>query len=60
MQPNHEIRDCMALMTEKRFRHLPAIEDKKIGRMISLGNLVGAVIAEQQSTINDLEKYITG
>ena len=32
MQPNDEIRDCMALMTEKRFRHLPAIEDKKIGR----------------------------
>jgi CBS domain-containing protein len=60
VQPNDEISDCMALMTEHRIRHLPVIDKKKVVGMISIGDLVRAVIAEQQSTINDLEKYISG
>ena len=60
VQPNDEIGDCMALMTEHRIRHLPVIDQKKVVGMISIGDLVRAVIAEQQSTINDLEKYISG
>jgi len=60
VQPNDEIGDCMALMTEKRIRHLPVVEDKKVVGMISIGDLVRAVIAEQQSTISNLEKYISG
>ena len=60
VQPNDEIGDCMALMTENRFRHLPVVENNKVIGMISIGDLVRAVIAEQQSTINDLEKYISG
>jgi CBS domain-containing protein len=60
VQPNDEIVDCMALMTEHRIRHLPVIDKKKVVGMISIGDLVRAVIAEQQSTINDLEKYISG
>ena len=60
VQPNDEIGDCMALMTEHRIRHLPVIDKKKVVGMISIGDLVRAVIAEQQSTINDLEKYISG
>ena len=60
VQPNDEIADCMALMTEHRIRHLPVIDKKKVVGMISIGDLVRAVIAEQQSTINDLEKYISG
>jgi CBS domain-containing protein len=60
VQPNDEIEDCMSLMTEKRIRHLPVVEDDKVIGMISIGDLVRAVIAEQQSTINNLEKYISG
>ena len=60
LQPNDEIADCMTLMTERRFRHLPVIEDGKVIGVISIGDLVGAVIAQQQSTIDDLEKYISG
>jgi CBS domain-containing protein len=50
----------MGHMTEKRIRHLPILDDdgKLIG-MISIGDLVRSVIAEQQSTIGDLEKYIS-
>jgi CBS domain-containing protein len=58
--PNDKITDCMTIMTEKRFRHLPVIENQKVIGVISIGDLVQAVINEQQSTINDLEKYITG
>ncbi|MDH3513153.1 MAG: CBS domain-containing protein [Gammaproteobacteria bacterium] len=60
VQPNAEIEHCMSLMTEKRIRHLPVVEDEKVIGMISIGDLVRAVIAEQQSTINNLEKYISG
>jgi CBS domain-containing protein len=60
VQPNDEIGDCMALMTEHRIRHLPVIDKKKVVGMISIGDLVRAVIAEQQSTISELEKYISG
>lgn len=60
VQPNDEIDDCMTLMTENRFRHLPVVEGEKVIGVISIGDLVRAVIAQQQSTINDLEKYISG
>lgn len=60
VDPNDKITDCMTLMSENRFRHLPVIENKKVVGVISIGDLVQAVIAEQQSTINDLEKYISG
>jgi CBS domain-containing protein len=60
-QPNQEVRECMELMTEKRIRHLPIIDDEnKLIGMISIGDLVRAIIAEQESTIGDLEKYISG
>jgi CBS domain-containing protein len=60
VQPNDEIAECMTLMTENRIRHLPVVEGEKVVGMISIGDLVRAVIAHQQSTINDLEKYISG
>jgi IMP dehydrogenase len=50
----------MTLMTKKHIRHLPVIDDNKVVGMISIGDLVRAVIAEQQSTIDDLAKYISG
>jgi IMP dehydrogenase len=50
----------MALMTEKRVRHLPVIEENKIVGVISIGDLVKSIIAKQEFVIDQLEKYITG
>jgi CBS domain-containing protein len=52
--------DCMALMTERRMRHLPVLENGKLIGMVSIGDLVKEIIAEQQFTISQLEHYITG
>jgi CBS domain-containing protein len=59
-KPSHTIDECMALMTEKRVRHLPILEDDKVLCMISLGDLVKSVISEQQHLIDQLEHYISG
>jgi CBS domain-containing protein len=50
---------CMALMTERRVRHLPVIEADRLIGIISIGDVVRAVVAEQQFTITALESYIT-
>jgi CBS domain-containing protein len=47
-------------MTEKRIRHLPVVEDGTMVGMVSIGDLVRAVIEEQQQTIEHLEKFIVG
>jgi CBS domain-containing protein len=60
VDPQTSIRDAMALMTEKRIRHLPVIEDKEIAGVISIGDLVKSIIADQEFTINQLENYIRG
>jgi CBS domain-containing protein len=52
--------DCMAIMTERRMRHLPVMDDGKLIGMVSIGDLVKEIIAEQQFTIEQLEHYITG
>ncbi|KMY85798.1 Inosine-5'-monophosphate dehydrogenase [Candidatus Paraburkholderia calva] len=52
--------DCMALMTEKRIRHLPVINGGRLVGMISIGDLVKNIISEQQFTIQQLEYYIRG
>lgn len=59
-KPSHTVDECMALMTEKRVRHLPIMEDDKVLCMISLGDLVKSVISEQQHIIDQLEHYISG
>ena len=58
--PNQSIDECMALMTEKRLRHLPVLEKKQVVGLVSIGDLVKATIDEQQSTIANLQTYITG
>ncbi len=54
------IEDCMTLMTENHIRHLPALEDGKLAGMISIGDVVKAIIDSQEFTIEQLSKYISG
>jgi CBS domain-containing protein len=54
------VRECMTLMTEKRIRHLPVVAADKVIGMISIGDLVQAIISDQQHEIEQLEQYISG
>ena len=52
------LNDCMQLVTAHRVRHLPVVENGRVAGMISIGDLVKAVIDDQQHQIEDLERYI--
>ena len=56
----HTVKSCMEIMTEKKLRHLPVVEDGRVVAMVSIGDLVQAIIADQQEEIEHLEQYISG
>jgi CBS domain-containing protein len=60
VNPEQSIDECMALMTEKHIRHLPVVENGKLIGLISIGDVVKAIISEHKYTIQQLENYITG
>ncbi len=59
VRPEQSVQECMALMTEKRIRHLPVMDGEKLLGIISIGDLVKAIIDEQQHVIEQLEQYIS-
>ncbi len=59
-QPDRTVEECMTLMTEKHIRHLPVMEGGRLLGVISIGDLVKSIIAEQRFVIEQLERYITG
>ncbi|HUJ53766.1 MAG TPA: CBS domain-containing protein [Steroidobacteraceae bacterium] len=58
VSPDTSVQTCMQLMTDKRVRHLPVVDAARVVGMVSIGDLVKAVIAEQQQQIEQLEQYI--
>lgn len=58
--PEQSIEECMAIMTEKHVRHLPVIQDDRLIGIISIGDVVKAIISDQEFMIEQLEKYIGG
>jgi len=60
VRPEQTVNECMAIMTDKKIRHLPVIEKNQVIGMVSIGDLVKHVISDQQFVIDQLEHYISG
>jgi CBS domain-containing protein len=58
--PAEDVRECMQMMTAKRIRHLPVVDGGRMVGVISIGDLVRAVLEEQEKTIEHLERFIAG
>ena len=59
VSPANTVQECMALMTDKRIRHLPVLDGDRLMGLISIGDVVRSLISEQQFIIEQLERYIT-
>jgi CBS domain-containing protein len=60
VHPEQNLQECMAQITDKHVRHLPVMEEDRLVGIISIGDVVKAIIADHESTIKLLENYITG
>jgi CBS domain-containing protein len=60
VRPDQNIEECMEEMTDKRVRHLPVLDKNRLAGIISIGDVVKAIIDNQDATIKHLENYITG
>ena len=60
ISPSQTVKECMEVMTEKRIRHLPVLEDGEVVGVVSIGDIVRAIIADQHDYIEQPESYITG
>lgn len=60
ISPSHTVGDCMKIITDHHIRHLPVLDQDRLVGLISIGDLVNWILAEQRETIRHLEAYITG
>ncbi len=60
VKPSEKVETCMALMTDRKVRHLPVMENDELKGILSIGDLVKALISEQKVEIHNLRDYITG
>jgi CBS domain-containing protein len=60
VSPDHTVKECMAVMTQGHFRHLPVLESEKLVGVISIGDVVKALLSEQDFIIAQLENFIAG
>ena len=60
VSPSYTVQDCLRLMTDHHFRHLPVLDGDKIAGIVSIGDLVNWIISAQHTTISQLQTYITG
>ena len=58
--PNHTVDECMAMMTEKKCRHLPVLRDEHLAGIISLGDCVKIMLQEKKDEVRDLHSFISG
>jgi len=60
VSPSESVTECMAIMTARRIRHLPVIDNDKLVGIISIGDVVKKIIEEQKFSLEQLEKYVSG